>query len=237
MRVHFITHAAFEGPARIAAWAIDRGHVQSEGLALTERYPAPAEVELLVIMGGPMAADDHAGNPWLAAEKRFIASVIEAGGSVLGVCLGSQILAEVAGGRVKRASEPEIGWYPVTRTSAAAADPVFCDFPDGLVVGHWHGDTFDLPNGAMTLLSSRVCANQAFSLADGRLVGLQCHLEWSTEALGAMLEACGPELAVFGDSVAGPAALLAGAAAHGEGCRVALWGILDRMASLRESQP
>ena len=112
MRVHVIRQVPFEGPAAIAEWAAERGHEVTESLALLEEFPDPADVDFLVLMGGPMAADDEAANPWLHAEKRFAAAVIAAGRPVLGVCLGAQILAEVIGGTVRRNDVAEIGWYP-----------------------------------------------------------------------------------------------------------------------------
>ena len=234
MHLHVITHVPFEGPARVAEWAHERGHTWTESLALTEEYPNLASVGVLVVMGGPMAADDHGTSPWLKAEKRYLADAIDAGVPMLGICLGSQILAEVAGGRVRRNREPEIGWYPLRRSAAAETDPVFSGFPDGLIAGHWHADTFDLSSGAEPMLSSEACANQAFSLGGGRLVGLQFHLEWSPGALEMLLDACGDELDVSGTYVSTAAEMRAGALSHGQACRDALWDLLDKLALLHE---
>lgn len=197
MRLHVVQHVPFEGPAAIAEWAEERGHAVSSALALTEQFPDAADIDFLVIMGGPMAADDEGGNPWLHAEKHFIAAVIAAGKPVLGVCLGAQILAETIGGAVRRNPHREIGWYAVTKTPTGAEEPLFAQWPEYVVVGQWHGDTFDLPDGLQPCWSSEACRNQAF-VFDGRVVGLQFHLEWTDEALAALLGACGDELGAGG---------------------------------------
>jgi GMP synthase-like glutamine amidotransferase len=232
--VHAITHVPFEGPALITEWARERGHSSAESLALTEQFPDLASVGLLVVMGGPMAADDHRANPWLTAEKRYITQAAERGIPVLGVCLGAQIIADVAGGRVRRNPQPEIGWFPVRRTESAASDPLFAAFPDELVAGHWHGDTFDLPVGAEPTLESDACANQAFSLERGRLVGLQFHLEWSPDTLEALVAACGTELGSSGTYISTAAQLRAGLRHHGPTCRESLWGLLDNLVAQGE---
>lgn len=192
MRVHVIQHVPFEGPGLIAQWARERSHELTTALATTEEFPDATEIDFLVVMGGPMDADDEIASPWLHAEKHFIAEAIAGGRLVLGVCLGAQILAEVIGGTVRRNPQREIGWYPVHRTEAGSDEPLFADLPDPLVVGQWHSDTFDLPVGLDPLLSSEACVNQAF-VFDHRAVGLQFHLEWTEDALSALFLACGSE--------------------------------------------
>ena len=156
MRIHVIQHVPFEGPGLIGEWAAERGHSLDVTLAITERVPAPDDIDLLVVMGGPMAADDEVASPWLAAEKHFIAETIASGQLVLGVCLGAQIVAEVH--RRARASRgpPEIGWFPV-RAVGKPASRSRCSpaGPSDAVVGHWHGDTFDLPLGMAPVLVER----------------------------------------------------------------------------------
>jgi len=230
MRVHVMKHVPFEGPGLITEWAASRGCTLTESLALTGEHPALCPGDLLAVMGGPMSADDEVTSPWLAAEKRAVAAALDAGALVLGVCLGAQILAEVEGGVVTRNPHREIGWYPVCATPAAAADPVFSAFPDGLVVGHWHGDTFGLPPGSPALLSSEATCNQAFSVRGGRGVGLQFHLEWDFETLADLAERCADEFEAGGEFVEGAARMLAAAPVHIPACRAALFGLLDRMA-------
>jgi GMP synthase-like glutamine amidotransferase len=236
MRVHVLRHVEFEGPAMIAEWAAERGHSLSESMASDGDLPATGDVDLLVVMGGPMAADDLEGNPWLEPEIACIRDAIDGGRLVLGICLGAQLIAAAAGGSVRRNAYREIGWYPVRRTAASARDPLFAAFPDVLVVGHWHGDTFELPDGIEPLLSSDACANQAFSLADGRVVGLQFHLEWTVEALESLVDACIDELSVSSPYVTTAAEMLSHAERHVASCRAALWMLLDLMVSLAEEK-
>jgi GMP synthase-like glutamine amidotransferase len=231
MRLHVIQHVPFEGPALIGDWAQERGHEVTTRLALAEEFPAPDSVDLLAVMGGPMGADEDAAYPWLRAEKRFVAEAIAAGCRVLGVCLGAQIVAEVIGGRVRRNDRREIGWYPVWPTEAGRAESLLSDWDGPRIVGHWHGDTFDLPAGLEALLSSEVTPNQGF-VFDERVVGLQCHLEWTRDALAELADACAEEL---GDpnlpwSTTGER-LLGEAPVHMPGCKQLLFGLLDRLAA------
>ena len=230
MRIHVVKHVPFEGPARIAEWAAERGHAMTESLALLEEHPRASDFEMLVVMGGPMAADNHGAHPWLEAEKAFVAEAVEAGRIVLGVCLGAQVIAAALGAEVRRNPEKEIGWHPVTRTPAGAADPVFSAFPSELVVGQWHGDTFELPSGAVLTASSAACANQAFTLSGGRVVGLQFHLEWDDETIGALLAACGDELAEEGSYIATASEIADGAAEYLPTSKRVLCTLLDAMA-------
>jgi GMP synthase-like glutamine amidotransferase len=231
MRVHVVRHVPFEGPEIIAEWARQRAHSLTESFAITEEYPPAGDVDMLVVMGGPMDADDEVASPWLVAEKRYIAEAIDSGMRVLGVCLGAQILAEVLGGRVRRGDCLEVGWYPVALTDAGRADPVFSAFPEELVVGHWHGDTFDLPPSVAPTLSSEITPNQAFSAQEGRVVGLQCHLEWTPDAVEALLANCGDDLAGGGAWVADADEMRQGAHAHARTCHDALFALLDGVAT------
>ncbi len=230
MRVHVIRNAWFEGPGAIGEWAAARGHAVTECLASEESYPAPEDVDLLVVLGGPMSADDHESNPWLETEKRFLLRLVEEGVPVLGICLGAQILAEVLGGTVKRGSEPEIGFYPVFRPQSARPQRVLAFISDGMVVGHWHGDTFDLPAGVDSELSSEVTANQAFVSQDGRLVGLQCHLEWTAESLDRMLAECAEDLAVGLPHVMSSGEMREMARERLEAGHRSLYSVLDELA-------
>ncbi len=193
MHLHVIQHVPFEGPAAIAEWAEERGHTLKCSLALTEEYPSVDDVDFLVVMGGPMDADDDVASPWLPAERRFIAECIAAGRLVLGVCLGAQIIAEVLGGKVQRCAYREVGWYAVNRTAGGAESPLFSAWPEAVVVGQWHSDTFEMPLALDPVWSSDGCRNQAF-VFDGRVVGLQFHLEWTAEALEKLMQACAGDL-------------------------------------------
>ena len=236
MRVHVIQQVDFEGPALIAEWAEERGHELSCGLALTEEYPACETVDMLVLMGGPMDADDEVANPWLHAEKRFVADCIAAGHPVLGVCLGAQILAEVLGGEVRRNPEKEIGWYTVEKTEFGEAEPMFADWPTSAVVGQWHGDTFDLPAGLEALYSSEACPNQAF-VFDHRVVGLQFHIEWTKASLARLINACRAELGNGAMWVMSPTELEDEAPERIAANRVMLFALLDRLRAEDGPEP
>ncbi len=236
MRVHVVQHVPFEGPAAIAEWASERRHDLTTSLALLEEHPSPEDIDLLVVMGGPMSADDESASPWLRAEKHFIAAVIAAGRPVLGICLGAQILAEVLGGTVRRNEHPEIGWFPVERTLEGAAGPLFSKWDGPVIVGQWHGDTFELPVGIAPSLSSEVCANQAF-VFDGRVVGLQFHLEWTEAALRDLIAECADELAVWDPFVMTAERILRGAYFNIPECRQRLFALLDDLEAIGAGEP
>lgn len=137
--------------------------------------PVPLETCSGVIsMGGPMSANDL--HPGLARELSILTAAMERGKPMLGVCLGAQMLAKAAGARVYRNRVREIGWYRVHFRPEAGEDALFAGISSPQTVFHWHGETFDLPPGAVWLASSAACAHQAFRLRD-RAYGLQFHLE------------------------------------------------------------
>jgi GMP synthase (glutamine-hydrolysing) len=129
----------------------------------------------------------------LREEKRFLAAALEANKTILGVCLGAQLLADVLGAKVYQNAEKEIGWLPISLRSGTRTDLFFPDAPREFSVFHWHGDTFDLPVGADWLASSVGCVHQAFAFGE-RVVGLQFHLETTPSAVAALIEHCGNEL-------------------------------------------
>ncbi len=194
MRTHFLQHVPFEGPAAIGHWTVSRRHkISATRLWENPVFPKEWEYDALVVMGGPMNADEEKKYPWLREEKKFIDGAVRTGKKVLGVCLGAQLIARVLGSRVYKNSHKEIGWLPVVWQPAAASLGVNEPLPGRQVVFQWHGDTFDLPHGAELIASSEACVNQAF-LYDGRVLGLQFHLESTRESIGLLVENCGKEL-------------------------------------------
>ena len=194
--MHYLQHEPFEALGVIADWAAEGGHDVSSTLLYDTcgagaRFPDPAVFDLLVIMGGSMNIYEHEAYPWLPAEKAFIGSAIEAGKAVLGVCLGSQLVADALGGPVVKNEYREVGWYPVRLTPGLDV-PVFSHFPAGFTTLHYHGDTFAIPPEAVRVASSAACANQAFAYAGGRVVGLQFHPEMSRASLGLLVEKSPP---------------------------------------------
>lgn len=228
MRVAIFEHAPYEGPGAIATWAEERGHAVTRIDAALGAFPEPAEYDFLVVMGGPMSANDDAMLGWLAAEKRAVRASIDAEKRVLGVCLGGQIVASVLGAVVTRNPELEIGWFPVTLSRAARESRVFGALPETFMSGHWHGDTFAVPAGATAMASSVACANQAFEYDDGRVVGVQFHLEWFSADVEALAESCGAEV-VPAAHVVDVETFVAGEKLHGSGCRAHLYMLLDAL--------
>jgi GMP synthase-like glutamine amidotransferase len=192
MRAHYLQHVPFEGLGSIDAWLREAGYqVGVTRLFEDEGFPELDGIDLLIVMGGPMSVNDEAQYPWLVREKTFIRAAIEADIAVLGVCLGAQLIATACGARVYPNHAQEIGWFPVERV--ASADPENFAFPPEVTVLHWHGETFDLPEGACHLARSAACANQAFQLGNG-VLGLQFHLEATGELLRGFIEAEGASL-------------------------------------------
>ncbi len=194
MRLQYFQHVAFEDLAEIATWAGARGATISATRCFAgEAPPAPKEFDWLVIMGGPMNIYEEDLYPWLKAEKAAIAAAIAAGKTVVGVCLGAQLIADVLGGPVSRNAHKEIGWFPVELTPQAGQSAVFRKLPASFEAFHWHGDTFAIPPGAVHAAASEGCRNQAFVYQD-RVVGLQFHLESSQESIKKLIDNCGDEL-------------------------------------------
>lgn len=194
MRIHALQHVAFEGPGYIGQWITDRGH----SLTLTRLYageplPELADVDRLVIMGGPMNIYEDDRYPWLPGERQFIRQAIDAGKSAVGVCLGAQLLADALGSRVVAGAHKEIGWWPIRMTEAGRRSGFLDDLPAQTIVFHWHGDTFAVPADAIHLAESEGCMSQAF-LYDHRILGLQFHLESTPETVKALLDHCRDEL-------------------------------------------
>ncbi len=130
----------------------------------------------LVVLGGPMNCDQVDRYPHLAAETEAIQKAIERGMPVLGICLGAQLIARALGARVHRNPEKEIGWYDLTPTDAGRNDPLFSLFGATERIFQWHGDTFEIPHGAVHLARSQACAHQAFRYGEN-VYGLQFHIE------------------------------------------------------------
>ena len=192
MHAHCLQHVPFEGPGHIETWLDAAGYTLTcSRLFESISFPQPGAVDLLVVMGGPMSVNDEADHPWLAPEKAFIARVIAAGRPVLGICLGAQLIAASQGARVYPNDHKEICWFPISGTPSQEG-PAF-RFPPSLEVFHWHGETFDLPSGAVRLAENRACRNQAFQLGR-RVIGLQFHLETTPQSARLLVDNCREEL-------------------------------------------
>lgn len=176
MKVLTFRHAPFEGAGLIAPSLEERG-ISLDYADLyrpAESAPSIASYDGLIFLGGPMSANQPL--PFLDLERQLISQAIAARQPVLGICLGSQLIARALGADVHRNSVKEIGWFDVRFTPAASTDPLFSSLDSPESIFHWHSDTWDLPPGAALLASSDACPNQAFRA--GRLTyGFQFHLE------------------------------------------------------------
>jgi GMP synthase-like glutamine amidotransferase len=179
VNVLVLQHIACEPPGVYEDVLRERGATLHR-VELDEGEPLPdwREFDAIVAMGGPMSVNDEVDLPWLADEKRTIADAVRAGTPYWGACLGVQLLAASLGARVYAGSTPEVGIMPVTLTEEALTDPVFKGLPKELLSLQWHGDTFDLPDGAVRLARSLAYENQAFR-AGRAAYGVQFHLEVS----------------------------------------------------------
>lgn len=191
MKVHVLQHVAFEGIGSMEAWLLERGATISYTRFFEEwTLPDTEDLDLIIAMGGPMSVNDEAELSWLIAEKQFVREAIQWGVPVLGICLGAQLIASALGARVYAGPEKEIGWFEIEATPSGAE--VF-RFPPKATVFHWHGETFDLPQGAVQLAKSSLCANQAFQVGRN-VIGLQFHLETTPQSAEAIITHCGHEL-------------------------------------------
>lgn len=169
-----VQHVDWEGPHRLGAAIAASGYelVTARPLA-GDRLPPVEGLVGAVVMGGPMNVDEVDRYPGLREERRWLESALGAGLPLLGVCLGSQLIARALGAPVRRGEAPEIGWAPVR--IHASDDPVVGGLAPATHVLHWHGDVFDTPPGAVSLASSELAPCQAFR--HGRAWGLLFHAE------------------------------------------------------------
>lgn len=228
LRIHYFQHVPFETPGYINEWAQQHQHQQSyTKFFQLDALPGLDALDWLVVMGGPMGVYEKEKYPWLEAEQAFIRQCITAGKTVIGICLGSQLIAASLGTKVYPNTQKEIGWFPVQFTEAGRQSWLLKDLPDNSTVLHWHGDTFDLPESAELLLQTDVCKNQAF-LYQKRVLGLQFHFEATESTLREMVENCRHEL-VAAPYIQTEEQILAGAA-HIRANNGWLAGILDQLA-------
>ncbi len=230
MKIHYLQHVPFEDIANIGLWLKSRGHQLSGTKFFAGEKPGPEiNFDLLVIMGGPMNIYEENIYPWLADEKRFIEKAVAAERCILGICLGAQLIADVLGSRVYKNKHREIGWYPVTLTPQAKNTAVFGNLQERFTAFHWHGDTFDIPPGAVCTAESEACRNQAFEY-NKKVIGLQFHLESSRSSIEALVNNCSDEL-VEGSYIQTPEEIIAGLN-HIENLNEIMFSILHRLENL-----
>jgi GMP synthase (glutamine-hydrolysing) len=207
MRIHYLQHVPFEGLGKIEEWAARSGHsVTATRLFAHESLPSVESLDMLVIMGGPMGANDDAKYPWMKGEKLFMELAIQKEKKVLGICLGAQLIAQVMGAKVYPNPQKEIGWFPIELNPPNVRHHPLSVLQQRTTVFHWHGDTFDLPKGALHLARSRACENQAFGVGN-QVVGLQFHLEMGMPQIETILRHSSADITA-GDYVMDPAEML-----------------------------
>lgn len=192
MKIHCIRHEPFEGLACILNWIEEHNHkLTFTHIHLGQSFPAEIDFDLLIVMGGTASLYDHKNSGWLKAQKNFIKRTLSADKKVIGICLGAQILAMVLGAEVYKNKQKEIGWYTTYFNDAAREALPF--LPEKLESFHWHGDTFDIPDGATRIASSDVTPNQGF-IYKNQILALQFHLELTEESLQKITRALKSEL-------------------------------------------
>jgi len=199
MHIHYLKHVPFEGLGSMENMFVRRGCKLSRTCMYEDQsFPSTHEIDALIVMGGPMGVSDEHQYPWLTLEKEFIESVLKRDIPVMGVCLGAQLIANVLGAAVVKNAHEEIGWFPVNRVDGRKDDLLdqrLEKLPVSFDALHWHGDTFDTPDGARNFISSAGCANQGFTYGEATLA-LQCHLEMMPSNVEAIYQECGsPEKA------------------------------------------
>jgi GMP synthase-like glutamine amidotransferase len=227
MKIRVLQHANYEGPGEIEAWAHQRSHrIDITHLWNGDPLPNRDSSDLFVVMGGEMNIYQDREWPWLKPERELIEAALAAGKPIIGICLGSQLIADALGTRVTQNSQIELGWMPVTWTPEARK---FCpELPESGTVLHWHGDTFALPEGATRLAASEACPEQGFVIP-GKCLGLQFHMEVDPKIAVQYVHSQGiwPE----GPYVQLPEDVIEHAGNFHEGNRRALFALLDRFCA------
>lgn len=229
MKIHILQHVHFEGPGYIFDWAKENNH----SLSFTKFYeafalPLPTEIDFLVILGGPMSIDEESKYSWLIGEKGYISEMINKGKKVLGICFGSQLIADALGSDVFNNSEKEIGWFPIKKNPNTTNNWVK-SLPDDLVAFHWHRQTYNLPDGCEILFSSQTTNIQGFSFKN-KVYALQLHLEIRQVDLKEMVKIMHQDL-TEGERYVHTANEIMGERCHFAPNKSALFSLLDHIAS------
>ena len=194
MRIHHLQHVPFEDLSSIDLILKVKGHeLTATHLYEGEQLPSVKEIDWLIVMGGPMGIYDEAKYPWLNAEKLFIKKAIESNKIILGICLGAQLIADALGAKVYQNKHREIGWFNISRLPEVSDTVLSEVIPDQMEAFHWHGDTFDIPQGAKAIGASEACQNQGF-IMNNRVLGFQFHLETTLQSANALINNCRDEL-------------------------------------------
>lgn len=228
--VKAIRHVGFEDLGSFEPLLAEAGY-KIDYVDVAERDPSlidPLSADLLIVLGGPIGVYDHDAYPVVSAEIGLVQARLAADRPTLGICLGAQLIAAALGARVYPGPAKEIGWSPLQLAETGERNPLAA--LQGIPVLHWHGDTFDLPEGCTVLGSTPLCANQAFSRGSN-VLGLQFHPEVLAARFEHWLLGHASELATSGVD---PALLRRDAGRYGKDLEAAAPGMLaDWLAGLR----
>lgn len=231
-----IQHVEAEGPAALGTILASAG-VTIDVCRIYAGDPLPAGAAGLagvVVMGGPMSASGDDGFPSRSSELQLLSDALDRQIPVLGICLGAQLLALAAGGRVfSGPAGAEIGWGTVSLTASAATDQLLAESPAELAVLHWHGDTFELPSAGVRLAESDRYPNQAFRVGSNAW-GLQFHVEVDVEAVVEFAETFADEARSAGADPHQIAAQAAATIAEMSPTRDVILGKFARLVSERQ---
>lgn len=198
-RICVLQHVECESPGLIAR-ALQSANIQPEIIRTFRGHPVPREMGEaigLVVMGGPMGVSEHDRYPFLRDEMRLIEQALREEKPILGVCLGSQLIASVLGATVTPGKRKEIGWHRITLTDAGRGDPLWQASESSFTAWHWHGDRFDVPLGAVSLASSELTSCQAFRYGT-QTYGFLFHIEVTAAILNDMVATFADELETEG---------------------------------------
>ena len=228
MRLHILQHVPYESPGLIIDWVKEKGFP----LSFTRFYendhiPSPEDIDILVIMGGPMNIYETEKYSWLAKEKSFLQTCLAAKKKILGICLGSQLLADALGAKVFPNKEKEIGWFPIHKNGSHPLLNVFSE--DVIPAFHWHGDTFEIPKNATPIFYSETTKNQGF-VFDNHVFAFQFHWEIEPDSLKKLVQNANGDLTP-GKYVQHPDQMLNNVSGF-ESARYHLWDLLNYIQAL-----
>jgi len=188
MKLHCFQHVPFEGLGSIEPMAQDNDyHISRTRFYNGESPPEMDKIDCLIVLGGPMNIYDYEKHPWLYIEKEAIKEAIAKNKIVIDICLGAQLIADVLGAKIKQNNHKEIGWFKIKKNPAAQSVKIADFLPDEALAFHWHGDTFDIPVGAIPLAYSEVCQNQGFIYKE-KVLAMQFHLESTKESVELLIK-------------------------------------------------
>jgi GMP synthase-like glutamine amidotransferase len=188
IRIRCLEHVPYESSGIIQYWAEVGEHEFSRTLLYdNEDLPITKHFDWLIVMGGPMSANDEDKYRWMTKEKQLIEKAITEGKTVIGICLGAQLVADVLGANVHVSKAKEIGWHQVNLTPKAKDLDLFESIPEEFMAFQWHSETFDIPARAIHIASSQACSNQGFIYKE-HVIGLQFHLEMTSASILDVIE-------------------------------------------------